>query len=248
MKISEIVMLDSLITGKSEEVKFNTREVDVKSLLSKDGFIERIINANFQGLSWLLFVIDLVACILAALEFVDKRYTSVLMILFDAFIISELIIVLRILKAYYSEGYIKRNKQNWVFTQNHWFWFVEKHQNDFSNKITDKQFLEKLFFEMNKTVLKFYLTNVIVVNFCLLVIALVILTNKPDIIAVSILLSITSVSSLYLFVVRRYILKKANSMFDARVGYDLEINDEGENCSEVIFLEFSLNVKYLIEE
>ena len=228
MKISEIVMLDSLITGKSEEVKFNTREVDVKSLLSKDGFIERIINANFQGLSWLLFVIDLAACILAALEFVDKRYTSVLMILFDAFIISELIIVLRILKAYYSEGYIKRNKQNWVFTQNHWFWFVEKHQNDFSNKITDKQFLEKLFFEMNKTVLKFYLTNVIVVNFCLLVIA--------------------SVSSLYLFVVRRYILKKANSMFDARVGYDLEINDEGENCSEVIFLEFSLNVKYLIEE
>ena len=193
MKISEIVMLDSLITGKSEEVKFNTREVDVKSLLSKDGFIERIINANFQGLSWLLFVIDLAACILAALEFVDKRYTSVLMILFDAFIISELIIVLRILKAYYSEGYIKRNKQNWVFTQNHWFWFVEKHQNDFSNKITDKQFLEKLFFEMNKTVLKFYLTNVIVVNFCLLVIALVILTNKPDIIAVSILLSITSV-------------------------------------------------------
>lgn len=248
MKISEIVMLDSLITGKSEEVKFNTREVDVKSLLSKDGFIERIINANFQGLSWLLFVIDLAACILAVLEFVDKRYTSVLMILFDAFIISELIIVLRILKAYYSEGCIKRNKQNWVFTQNHWFWFVEKHQNDFSNKITDKQFLEKLFFEMNKTVLKFYLTNVIVVNFCLLVIALVILTNKPDIIAVSILLSITSVSSLYLFVVRRYILKKANSMFDARVGYDLEINDEGENCSEVIFLEFSLNVKYLIEE
>lgn len=248
MKISEIVMLGSLITGKSEEVKFNTREVDVKSLLSKDGFIERIINANFQGLSWLLFVIDLAACILAALEFVDKRYTSVLMILFDAFIISELIIVLRILKAYYSEGYIKRNKQNWVFTQNHWFWFVEKHQNDFSNKITDKQFLEKLFFEMNKTVLKFYLTNVIVVNFCLLVIALVILTNKPDIIAVSILLLIASVSSLYLFLVRRYILKKANSMFDARVGYDLEINDEGENRSEVIFLEFSLNVKYLIEE
>lgn len=248
MKISEIVMLGSLITGKSEEVKFNTREVDVKSLLSKDGFIERIINANFQGLSWLLFVIDLAACILAALEFVDKRYTSVLMILFDAFIISELIIVLRILKAYYSEGYIKRNKQNWVFTQNHWFWFVEKHQNDFSNKITDKQFLEKLFFEMNKTVLKFYLTNVIVVNFCLLVIALVILTNKPDIIAVSILLLIASVSSLYLFLVRRYILKKANSMFDARIGYNFEINDEVENRSEVIFLEFSLNVKYLIEE
>ena len=248
MKISEIVMLGSLITGKSEEVKFNTREVDVKSLLSKDGFIERIINANFQGLSWLLFVIDLAACILAALEFVDKRYTSVLMILFDAFIISELIIVLRILKAYYSEGYIKRNKQNWVFTQNHWFWFVEKHQNDFSNKITDKQFLEKLFFEMNKTVLKFYLTNVIVVNFCLLVIALVILTNKPDIIAVSILLLIASVSSLYLFLVRRYILKKANSMFDARIGYNFEINDEVENRSEVIFLEFSLNVKYLIKE
>lgn len=248
MKISEIVMLDSLITGKSEEVKFNTREVDVKSLLSKDGFIERRINNNFQGLSWLLFVIDLAACILAALEFVDKRYTSVLMILFDAFIISELIIVLRILKAYYSEGYIKRNKQNWVFTQNHWFWFVEKHQNDFSNKITDKQFLEKLFFEMNKTVLKFYLTNVIVVNFCLLVIALVILTNKPDIIAVSILLLIASVSSLYLFLVRRYILKKANSMFDARIGYNFEINDEVENRSEVIFLEFSLNVKYLIEE
>ena len=248
MKISEIVMLGSLITGKSEEVKFNTREVDVKSLLSKDGFIERIINATFQGLSWLLFVIDLAACILAALEFVDKRYTSVLMILFDAFIISELIIVLRILKAYYSEGYIKRNKQNWVFTQNHWFWFVEKHQNDFSNKITDKQFLEKLFFEMNKTVLKFYLTNVIVVNFCLLVIALVILTNKPDIIAVSILLLIASVSSLYLFLVRRYILKKANSMFDARIGYNFEINDEVENRSEVIFLEFSLNVKYLIEE
>ena len=248
MKISEIVMLDSLITGKSEEVKFNTREVDVKSLLSKDGFIERRINNNFQGLSWLLFVIELAACILAALEFVDKRYTSVLMILFDAFIISELIIVLRILKAYYSEGYIKRNKQNWVFTQNHWFWFVEKHQNDFSNKITDKQFLEKLFFEMNKTVLKFYLTNVIVVNFCLLVIALVILTNKPDIIAVSILLLIASVSSLYLFLVRRYILKKANSMFDARIGYNFEINDEVENRSEVIFLEFSLNVKYLIEE
>ena len=101
---------------------------------------------------------------------------------------------------------------------------------------------------MNKTVLKFYLTNVIVVSFCLLVIVLVIVANKPDIVAVSILLSITSVSSLYLFVVRRYILKKANSMFDARVGYDLEINDEGENRSEVIFLEFSLNVKYLIEE
>ena len=248
MKISEIVMLGSLITGKSEEVKFNTREVDVKSLLSKDGFIERIINANFQGLSWLLFVIDLAACILAALEFVDKRYTSALMMLFDAFIISELIIVLRILKAYYSEGYIKRNKQNWVFTQNHWFWFVEKHQNDFSNKITDKQFLEKSFFEMNKTVLKFYLTNVIVVSFCLLVIALVILTNKPDIVAVSILLLIASVSSLYLFLVRRYILKKSNSMFDARIGYDFEINDEVENRSEVIFLEFSLNVKYLIEE
>ena len=101
---------------------------------------------------------------------------------------------------------------------------------------------------MNKTVLKFYLTNVIVVSFCLLVIVLVIVANKPDIVAVSILLSITSVSSLYLFVVRRYILKKANSMFDARVGYDLEINDEGENRLEVIFLEFSLNVKYLIEE
>lgn len=101
---------------------------------------------------------------------------------------------------------------------------------------------------MNKTVLKFYLTNVIVVSFCLLVIVLVIVANKPDIVAVSILLSITSVSSLYLFVVRRYILKKANSMFDARVGYDFEINDEGENRSEVIFLEFSLNVKYLIEE
>ena len=248
MKISEIVMLDSLITGKSEEVKFNTREVNVKSLLSKDGFIERRINNNFQMLLWFLFVINLAACVLAALEFVEKRYTSVSMMLFDTFIISELIIVLRILKAYYSEGYIKRNKQNWVFTQNHWFWFVEKHQNDFSNKITDKQFLEKSFFEMNKTVLKFYLTNVIVVNFCLLVIALVILTNKPDIIAVSILLSIASVSSLYLFVVRRYILKKANSMFDARVGYNFEINDEVENRSEVIFLEFSLNVKYLIEE
>ena len=101
---------------------------------------------------------------------------------------------------------------------------------------------------MNKTVLKFYLTNVIVVNFCLLVIALVILTNKPDIIAVSILLLIASVSSLYLFLVRRYILKKANSMFDARIGYNFEINDEVENRSEVIFLEFSLNVKYLIEE
>ena len=248
MKISEIVMLDSLITGKSEEVKFNTREVNVKSLLSKDGFIERRINNNFQMLLWFPFVINLSACVLAALEFVEKRYASVSMMLFDTFIISELIIVLRILKAYYSEGYIKRNKQNWVFTQNHWFWFVEKHQNDFSNKITDKQFLEKSFFEMNKTVLKFYLTNVIVVSFCLLVIVLVIVANKPDIVAVSILLSITSVSSLYLFVVRRYILKKANSMFDARVGYDLEINDEGENRLEVIFLEFSLNVKYLIEE
>ena len=248
MKISEIVMLDSLITGKSEEVKFNTREVNIKSLLSKDGFIERRINNNFQMLLWFLFVINLAAYVLAALEFVEKRYTSVSMMLFDTFIISELIIVLRILKAYYSEGYIKRNKQNWVFTQNHWFWFVEKHQNDFSNKITDKQFLEKSFFEMNKTVLKFYLTNVIVVSFCLLVIVLVIVANKPDIVAVSILLSITSVSSLYLFVVRRYTLKKANSMFDARVGYDLEINDEGENRLEVIFLEFSLNVKYLIEE
>ena len=244
MKISEIVMLDSLITGKSEEVKFNTREVDVKSLLSKDGFIERRINNNFQMLLWFLFVINLAACVLVALEFVEKRYTSVSMMLFDTFIISEL----RILKAYYSEGYIKRNKQNWVFTQNHWFWFVEKHQNDFSNKITDKQFLEKSFFEMNKTVLKFYLTNVIVVSFCLLVIVLVIVANKPDIVAVSILLSIASVSSLYLFVVRRYILKKANSMFDARVGYNFEINDEVENRSEVIFLEFSLNVKYLIEE
>lgn len=101
---------------------------------------------------------------------------------------------------------------------------------------------------MNKTVLKFYLTNVIVVSFCLLVIVLVIVANKPDIVAVSILLSIASVSSLYLFVVRRYILKKANSMFDARVGYNFEINDEVENRSEVIFLEFSLNVKYLIEE
>ena len=101
---------------------------------------------------------------------------------------------------------------------------------------------------MNKTVLKFYLTNVIVVSFCLLVIVLVIVANKPDIVAVSILLSISSVSSLYLFVVRRYILKKANSMFDARVGYNFEINDEVENRSEVIFLEFSLNVKYLIEE
>lgn len=248
MKISEIVMLDSLITGKSEEVKFNTREVNIKSLLSKDGFIERRINNNFQMLLWFLFVINLAAYVLAALEFVEKRYASVSMMLFDTFIISELIIVLRILKAYYSEGYIKRNKQNWVFTQNHWFWFVEKHQNDFSNKITDKQFLEKSFFEMNKTVLKFYLTNVIVVSFCLLVIVLVIVANKPDIVAVSILLSITSVSSLYLFVVRRYTLKKANSMFDARVGYDLEINDEGENRLEVIFLEFSLNVKYLIEE
>ena len=101
---------------------------------------------------------------------------------------------------------------------------------------------------MNKTVLKFYLTNVIVVSFCLLVIVLVIVANKSDIVAVSILLSIASVSSLYLFVVRRYILKKANSMFDARVGYNFEINDEVENRSEVIFLEFSLNVKYLIEE
>ena len=168
MKISEIVMLDSLITGKSEEVKFNTREVDEKSLLSKDGFIERRINANFQKLLGFLFVIDLAVCVLAALEFIDERYTSVLMMLFDAFIISELIIVLRILKAYYSEGVYKRNRQNWVFAQNHWFWFIEKHQNDFSNKITDKQFLEKSFFEMNKTVLKFYLTNVIVVSFCLL--------------------------------------------------------------------------------
>ena len=79
-------------------------------------------------------------------------------------------------------------------------------------------------------------------------IVLVIVANKPDIVAVSILLSIASVSSLYLFVVRRYILKKANSMFDARVGYNFEINDEVENRSEVIFLEFSLNVKYLIEE
>ena len=51
MKISEIVMLDSLITGKSEEVKFNTREVDVKSLLNGGLIITSKCYCGFSFLS-----------------------------------------------------------------------------------------------------------------------------------------------------------------------------------------------------
>ena len=250
MKISEIVMLDSLITGRSEEVKFDTREVSKNSLLSKDGFIEQKINANSRELFLLLFIIEFAACALGVLELISEKYVSVLIMLFTIFFVCELVIMLRILNAYYSKGFAEKNEQNQVFSKNYWFWFFEKHQTDLSNEITNQSqnFVEKSFFEMNKIVLKFYLTNVIVVDLCLLAITLVIAINKPDIVAVNILLLIALVSSLYLFTVRRYILKKANSMFDVKIIYEFKIDGSDEIYSVVFFLEFSLNVKYLIEE
>lgn len=250
MKISEIVMLDSLITGRSEEVKFDTREVSKKSLLSKDGFIEQKINANSRELFLLLFIIEFAACALGVLELISEKYVSVLIMLFTIFFVCELIIMLRILNTYYSKGFAEKNEKNQVFSKNYWFWFFGEHQTDFSNEIKNQcqNFVEKSFFEMNKIVLKFYLTNVIVVDLCLLAITLVIAINKPDIVAVNILLLIALVSSLYLFTVRRYILKKANSMFDVKIIYEFKIDGSDEIYSVVFFLEFSLNVKYLIEE
>ena len=250
MKISEIVMLDNLVTGKSEEVKFDTREVDKKSLLSKDGFIEKKINANSREIFLLLFIIEFAACALGVLELSSEKYGSVLIMLFTVFFVCESVIMLKILNAYYSEGFAEKNEQNRAFSKNYWFWFFEKRQTDFLNEIANQSqnFVEKSFFEMNKIVLKFYLTNVIAVDLCLLAITLVIATNKPDIVDVNILLLIALVSSLYLFAVRRYILKKANSMFDMKIRYKFKINSNDEIHSMVFFLQFGLNVKYLIEE
>lgn len=250
MEISEIVMLDNLNTGKAEEVRYGTRKISERSLISKDGFIGRkILPVNRDYSKWFARIQIVEAILfLVGVFLIGNQVAKIAFFL--------LLITLRSIcgMPYLLSFYIHDiDSERWAINKlrNHKIDDIFKGIGDlvYSKLKTitipkyAKDFVEKAFIEMNKKAIRFIFINILAVLLYLLVVSAIFLRADAEISTFWILAVLYVVPKVYLHLICVYTTLKSKYLFEYE--YRTVRLDDGEFSMQ---LRLSLNVRYLIEE
>lgn len=242
MKISKIVTMKNLDTGKSEEIKLDTKEIHEFNFPKK----AYIINKVFIDNMWLkitLLVWVLVLSTLLVLAKNSENYGLLLILIFTGLMTITLISNFYIIRLYFF-GEEDRNIKKRLITS--WEWASTEGFEQPKNTEAKKRnylFVKKVFEEINKFAIRFYLSHLIAVLALSFIIVLLRIENQPDERASIFVVVAWIFTEFYLWIIRCFIRAKA----EANYSIDL-IDDDSTKESTVLEANFSLNGNYIIEE
>ena len=243
MKISRVVTMKNLDTGKNKEVKLGTKEIREFNFLKKAYIINKVFIDNL----WLkiaLIIWFLILIVLLIFEKISQNYDLLSVLIFASLTTITLAANFDIIKLYFLGDILFGNsikkrsiiKWSWKYTEK-----VETPYTELEEKTYN--FLEKSFEEINKFAIRFYLSNLIVVLALSFIIVLLIIENQPDERASIFVVGVWIFTEFYFWIIRYFIRVKA----EANYSIDL-IDDDSTKESAVLKVKFSLNGNYIIEE
>ena len=237
MKISKIVVMKNLNSGRSEEAKLNTKEIREFSFPKKDYVINKVFIDN-MWLKITLLVWVLVLSTLLVLAKNSENYGLLLILIFTGLMTITLISNFYIIRLYFF-GEEDRNIKKRLITS--WEWASTEGFEQPKNTEAKKRnylFEKRAFKEINKFAIRFYFSHLAVILGLLFIVTLLTAENQPDKISLIFVAGLWVLMEFYLWVVYFFIRVKAKMLYN--------ITPRIENSKNA--LEFSLNGNYIIEE
>lgn len=243
MKISKIVTMKNLDTGKNEEIKLDMKEIREFDFPKK----AYIINKVFIDNMWLkiaVLVWVLVLSILLVLAKISQNYGFLAILIFTSLITITLAVNFPIARRYFFREEILNIKRRLITS---WVWAPYK-EVKLPEKYTESEeevydYVKKACKEINKFAIRFYLVHLIVILALLFIMALLIIENQPDKISLVFIVGVWIIMELYLWMIHRFIRVKA----EANYNIALRVDDNAKE-NTVLEVKFSLNGNYTIEE
>ena len=243
MKISKIVVMKDLDTGENKEIKLDTKEIREFNFPKKDYIINKVFIDNL----WLkitLIIWFLILIVLLIFEKISQNYDFLSVLIFASLTTITLAANFDIIKLYFLGDILFGNsikkrsiiKWSWKYTEK-----VETPYTELEEKTYN--FLEKVFEEINKFAIRFYLSHLIVVLALSFIIVLLIIENQPDERASIFVVGIWIFTEFYFWIIRYFIRAKAEANYSINL-----IDDDSTKESAVLEVKFSLNGNYIIEE
>ena len=237
MKISKIVVMKNLDTGKSEEIKLDTKEIREFNFPKKDYIINKVFIDNL----WLkitLLVWLLILSALLILAKISQNYGFLSMLILISLITITLISNFDIIRLYFL-GEKTLNIKKRLITS--WVWIYVKEAELPKNTEAERRvfsFVKKALREINKFAIRFYLSHIAIALTLLCLLALLIIENQPDE-RVSIFVVVAWIfTEFYLWRIRCFIRDRAKMPYNLTTRVD----------NGITVLKFSLNGNYAIEE
>ena len=237
MKISKIVVMKNLDTGKSEEIKLDTKGVREFNFPKKDYIINKVFIDNL----WLKITLLVWLLILSALLIVAKisqSYGFLSILILISLITITLISNFDIIRLYFL-GEKTLNIKKRLITS--WVWIYVKEAELPKNTETEKRvrlFVKKAFEGINKFAIRFYLSHIVVVLALLFMATLLMVESQTDE-RVSIFVVVAWIfTEFYLWRIRCFIRDRAKMSYNLTTRVD----------NGITVLKFSLNGNYAIEE
>lgn len=237
MKISKIVVMKNLDTGKSEEIKLDTKEIREFNFPKK----AYVINKVFIDNMWLKIILLMWLLILSALLIVAKisqSYGFLSILILISLITITLISNFDIIRLYFL-GEKTLNIKKRLITS--WVWIYFKEAELPKNTEAERRafsFVKKALREINKFAIRFYLSNIIIALTLLFMATLLMVESQPYE-RVSIFVVVAWIfTEFYLWRVRCFIRDRAKMSYNLTTRVD----------NGITVLKFSLNGDYVIEE
>ena len=244
MKISRVLTMNNLYTGENEEVKLDTKEIrDKFNFLKKDCIIDKVFIDNL----WLkitLLVWLLILSALLILAKISQNYGFLLMLILISLITITLVANFDIIKLYFlGDNFFGNSVKKRSIIK--WSWKYTEKVGTPSTELEGGayNFLEKAVEEINKIVIRFYLSHLAVSLVSLFVITILISESQPDKRISVFIAGVWILMEFYLWMIRRFIMAKAEANYSINL-----IVDDNVKESAVLEVEFLLNGNYIIEE
>ena len=238
MKISKIVVMKNLDTGKSEEIKLDTKEIREFNFPKK----AYVINKVFIDNMWLKIILLMWLLILSALLIVAKisqSYGFLSILILISLITITLISNFDIIRLYFL-GEKTLNIKKRLITS--WVWIYFKEAELPKNTEAERRafsFVKKALREINKFAIRFYFSHLaFALTFLLIATMLLMVENQPDKRASIFVVVAWIFTEFYLWRVRCFIRDRAKMSYNLTTRVD----------NGITVLKFSLNGDYVIEE
>ena len=243
MKISKIVTMKNLDTGKNEEIKLDTKEIREFDFPKKAYIIDKVFIDN-MWLKIAVLVWVLVLSTLLVLAKISQNYGFLAISIFTSLITITLSVNFPIARLYFFGEEILNIKKMLIIR-----WVgayigevkLPKSSAEMKKKIEDLS--EQAIEEINKISIRFYFSHLVAVLALLSIIVLLIIENQPDKISLVFIVGVWIIMELYLWMIRYFIRTKARMLRNVAPRVD-----DSAKESAILEVKFSLNSKYIIEE
>jgi len=243
MKISKIVTMKNLDTGKSEEIKLDTKEIREFSFPKKDYIINKVFIDN-MWLKITLLVWVLVLSVLLVLAKISQNYGFLSIVILISLITITIVADFQIARLYFFSKEENRNIEKRLLIR--WAWASDKEVKlpeeymEADEEVYD--FVKKACKEINKFAIRFYFSHLAVISGLLFIVTLLMAENQPDKISLIIISGLWILSEFYFYMLRRFIRAKMEA------SYNISLVNDGVKKSAILEARFSLNGEYAIEE